>query len=99
MKVFLDDIRTPPLEWVVVRTAAQAIALLEGGQVTEMSLDHDLGGDRTGMEVLNWIEQQVVEHGFQPPQLIAHSGNPVGRQRLQAAIESIQRRRRERGDS
>jgi hypothetical protein len=99
MRVFLDDIRNSPPGWVVVRTAAEAIALLRTGEVTEMSLDHDLGGDSTGMEVLEWIEWEVVERGFEPPQLIVHSGNPVGRERMRAAVESIERLRRQRDDA
>jgi hypothetical protein len=96
MRVFLDDIRNSPPDWVVVRTAEEAIALLQTGEVTAMSLDHDLGGESTGMEVLEWIEWEVVERGFQPPQLIVHSGNPVGRERMRAAVESIERLRRQR---
>ena len=33
-------------EWVWVHTAPDAIALLEAGGVTELSLDHDLGNER-----------------------------------------------------
>lgn len=42
MKVFLDDIRPAPAGWVLVKTAEEALALLRGGEVTEISLDHDL---------------------------------------------------------
>jgi hypothetical protein len=99
MRVYLDDVRQPPPDWVLVRTAAEAIALLQDGRVTELSLDHDLGGDRTGMEVLNWIEEAVVEGNFQPPELLVHSSNPVGRANLQRAIESVQRLLQKRDDT
>jgi hypothetical protein len=43
MKLFLDDIRTPPDNtWFVVRTAEAAIEELKKGRVTVASLDHDL---------------------------------------------------------
>lgn len=41
MKVFLDDERTTLEGWVRVYWPAEAIALLESGQVDELSLDHD----------------------------------------------------------
>src|SRR5439155_2676500 len=46
MKVWLDDRRSPypdPDSWTWVRTPAEAIELLKTGEVTEISLDHDLG--------------------------------------------------------
>ena len=99
MKVFLDDVRAAPEGWTLVRTAREAIAALKTGAVTELSLDHDLGGDDTigtGHDVLVWIEEAVALRGFEPPSLFVHSANPVGRQRMQQAIESIERLRKER---
>jgi len=43
MKVFLDDERATPEGWTRVFWPAEAIALLPTGEVTEISLDHDLG--------------------------------------------------------
>lgn len=50
MKLFLDDERTlamlglvPEDGWVVARTADDAINILRTGEVTEATLDHDLG--------------------------------------------------------
>ena len=42
------------------------IALLEAGNVTEISLDHDLGDDDrgTGYDVILWIEQALATSGF-----------------------------------
>ena len=97
MKIFLDDTRAAPEGWILVRTAREAIAALEAGAVTELSLDHDLGGDDTvgtGHDVLVWIEEAVALRGFEPPSLSVHSANIVGRQRMQQAIESIERLKR-----
>ena len=92
MKIFLDDIRAPPPGWVLVQTSHEAIAALAGGGVTEISLDHDLGPPEagTGYDVVLWIEQQV-HRGVSPPKMYIHSANPVGRQRMQAGIDMIQR--------
>jgi hypothetical protein len=91
MKVFLDDERPTPAGWVRVYWPQEAIALLESGRVTELSLDHDLGDDRrgTGYDVILWIEEAVALRGFTPPYLVVHSANPTAKARMQAGIASI----------
>lgn len=43
-KLWHDDIRRPPDDsWLWARTNEQAIEILRAGDVTEISLDHDLG--------------------------------------------------------
>lgn len=76
-----------------VRWPEEAIALLEQGVVTELSLDHDLGDDRrgTGYDVVLWIERAVVERGFRPPLLRVHSANSAARVRMEAGIAAIRR--------
>lgn len=95
MKVYLDDERTPPPGWTLVRWPADAIRLLKTGQVEALSLDHDLGdeGDeRTGYTVLLWLEEAVALHGFTPPaELLVHSANSSAREKMLRAIQSIRR--------
>src|SRR2546423_4313750 len=93
MKVYLDDVREAPKGWCRVYWPDEAIALLESGSVTEISLDHDLGDDSrgTGYDVVRWIEEAVVTRQFIPPKISVHSANPVGRDRMLRGIESIQR--------
>ena len=98
MKVWLDDRREPPPGWVWVKTPAETITLLEACEVEELSLDHDLGlfgedgREETGYDVLLWIEEQVVLHGFRPPTLAVHSANSAALERMERAIESINAR-------
>lgn len=101
MKVFLDDCRPTPVGWVAARWPDEVIRLLELGTVTEISLDHDLGDDErgTGYDVLAWIEEAVATRGFRPPEIQVHSANPAARQRMLAAIGSIERIARHPGDS
>ncbi|MDY7227601.1 cyclic-phosphate processing receiver domain-containing protein [Hyalangium rubrum] len=93
MKVYLDDERATPDGWVAARWPEDAIALLETGQVTAISLDHDLGDDLhgTGYDVLCWIEAAVATRGFIPPRISIHSANPSARQKMQLAVERIDR--------
>lgn len=92
MKVYLDDERITPEGWHRVYWPEEAIALLQGGLVTEISLDHDLGDDEhgTGYDVLLWIEEAVVSSNFKPPVMQIHSANSSARQKMQAAIAQIQ---------
>ena len=93
MKVYLDDERTPPEGWRLVRWPEEAIAALESHQVTELSLDHDLGDDEhgTGYDVVCWVEEAVVRRRFRPPAMRVHSANPAARERMEAGIAAVQR--------
>lgn len=93
MKVFLDDVREAPDGWIHVLWPEQVIDLLKTGQVTDLSLDHDLGNDGrgTGYDVLIWIEDAVVTSGFVPPQITIHSANSAAVKRMEAALQSIKR--------
>lgn len=93
MKVFLDDVRVTPEGWVRTFWPEEVIALLKTGQVTEFSLDHDLGDDEhgTGYTVLLWLEEQVAMHGLVPPAIRVHSANSAARLKMEAAIASIER--------
>ena len=98
MKLYLDDLRDPPdASWTLIRTPAEAIALLRTGKVTEISFDHDLGiqdgRELSGYEVLVWIEEQVQLHGWDPPIMRVHSANPPGHERLLRGIRAIEQAR------
>jgi hypothetical protein len=98
MKVFLDDVREAPEGWLLVRNVEQTLEILKSGEVSELSLDHDLGETETGYEVVTWIEEMVGLFGFMPPRVIkVHSANPVGRKRMEQGIASI--RKLENGNS
>lgn len=81
-------------------TPEEVIGLLQTGDVTEVSLDHDLGlatdeRERTGYDVLVFIEAALArgECAFPVPQIHIHSANPVAWRRMQQAIDSITRLR------
>ncbi len=93
MRVFLDDKRTPPKGWTLVRWPEEAIDLLKQGGVQELSLDHDLGDDDhgTGYDVVLWIERAVATQGFKPPKIQIHSANSAAREKMEAGVTSIER--------
>ena len=91
MKVYLDDERQTPEGWTRVYWPIEAIELLKTGNVSEISLDHDLGDDErgTGYHVVLWIEEQVHLNGFKPPKMQVHSANSSARDKMNAGINSI----------
>lgn len=101
MKVFLDDniestvhtFRNTPPGWVGVKTPEEAIELLAQGQVTCISLDHDLclPEPRNGYAVVQWLEEQVAVHGFKPPIIWVHTANTSAEQKMLAGIQAIHR--------
>jgi hypothetical protein len=83
-RLWLDDIRDPPPgDWTVCRGSMEAIGYVRRlGMPEAMSLDHDLGGDDTGMRFLRNLA------GLRCPRPVAtvHSQNPVGAERMRAFI-------------
>ena len=97
MKLYLDDRRQAPEGWIRVRRPEEAINLLKTGEVTHISLDHDLGENMgTGYDVLKWIEEKIVTEGFPSPNIEIHTANPAARQRMELAVRKIYQLREER---
>jgi hypothetical protein len=94
VKVFLDDLREAPSGWHRAYWPDEVVSLLKSGNVTHLSLDHDLGDDvrGTGYDVILWIEKAVVTADFKPPALIVHSRNSSARPRMLAGIRAIESR-------
>ena len=61
MKLFLNDERTPPPDWILIRWPEEAIKILKQDHITKTSLDHDLGDDEhgTGYDAIFQIEETV----------------------------------------
>ncbi|MBB5413952.1 hypothetical protein HDG34_007935 [Paraburkholderia sp. HC6.4b] len=91
-RMFIDDIRDPiDADWRIARTSAEAIAMLEDlGCPSEISFDHDLGGDDTAMFVVRRLIDRDLDAGgtFIPATFIysIHSANPVGRENIQGLL-------------
>ena len=95
MKLYLDDERKAPIGWKQCRWPSDVIEFLKNTtEVTEISLDHDLGADSigTGYDVLAWIEEQVVCSNYVPPKIRIHTANPAARIRMERAVKSIERK-------
>lgn len=98
-RIWLDDDpnrRVPPGYDTIVRTAPEAIRLLQTGNYDHISLDHDLGDPEdpeigTGYDVATWLEEQAYYGTFPRISWDIHSANSVGRQRMLAAMTNADR--------
>jgi hypothetical protein len=93
MKIWLDDERpSPGDDWVVAKTAEEAVDLLgdNEGRVEIVSLDHDLGdGNGTGYDIASYLEWRHHMSFPTPGTIRIHSANPVGRGRMALALAKI----------
>lgn len=97
MKIFLDDSRSAPdPSWVTCRTVDHAIFLLNNPNVEPVqliSLDNDLGNE-TGYDLVAWLEAQVTGGLRSVPKILVHSADAAARQRIEQAVQEIDRKRR-----
>lgn len=94
MKLYLDDVRPTPEDFELrAYTATEAIDLLLQGGVTFISFDHDLGEDDngTGYDVAEWIEERAYFAEMPRLDWTIHSANPVGRKRIEDAMQHADR--------
>jgi hypothetical protein len=70
--------------YTVVKTYEEAIELLKTGKVEKASLDHDLGTEKTGYDVICWMEENNV---WPRNGVIVHSQNPVGKQKMEVVVK------------
>lgn len=91
MKIWVDDIRTPPDDdWIWYKNSHDFLEHYYGCgfepdccNVEVLSLDHDLGGDDTSRPIV----LAMCERGTWPVEVRVHSANPVGVEWLEGMIE------------
>ena len=80
-KLFLDDIRTPPNDFILARSFVQAQSLVrQFGCPYFISFDHDLGEEKTGYDFAKWLVEMDMDYHILPKDFdyTIHSQNPVG---------------------
>lgn len=99
-KLWHDDIRRPPSDdWLWARTNEQAREILSTYDITEASLDHDLGCHELDPDAPDaWLYRgQSEDNGFElvkwmcetghlPKTIVIHSWNPDGSRRMADAL-------------
>lgn len=76
INVYLDDYRPCPAGFVLAKSAAECILLLQHEEVDVLSLDYELGwGQPNGLAVV----QHIVDSGRYPRVFYFHTSSPSGR--------------------
>jgi hypothetical protein len=97
LKLWLDDERPAPEGWVWVKTVEEAEdAFLAtddsvnpgGDTITDVSADHDLGTDRTGYDLLLWLER-AAHDGTWHPKVEIHTMNAGALPKMRQAADRI----------
>lgn len=91
MKIYLDDERTTPEGYTRAYNVFELIGMVEYfDDITEISLDHDLGDTLNGYHFCAWLEKQKyindIKYGFK---IIIHSANPVGRKNMSTVLQRL----------
>ena len=82
--LLIDDIRDQYQVEKTARTAADGMLALKTLPVTHLLIDHDLGEEKSGYDVINW----AIEHNVLPSKVFIVSANPVGRNNIGRALEA-----------
>jgi hypothetical protein len=100
-RLFLDDERFPADDgWIIVRSFDEAVSTITRmGIPTHISFDHDLGSDKTGMDVAKWLCDHALDNNFDLSSMTyyVHSQNPVGRDNIQFYLDNFKKVTREKG--
>lgn len=85
MKLWLDDLRSPPdTDWHWVTTVDAARTLMRRWPVTIASLDNDLGeGQEEGRRLVLWM----ADSGIWPHEVVVHSANVVAGEYMTGMID------------
>lgn len=82
IKIWIDDVRTPPKNYIWCKDAETALRIIDyyshynnENEIVEISFDHDLGEEMSGYDIAKYlVEYEIPIKGFR-----IHSANPVGR--------------------
>ncbi len=87
IKIWVDDIRQAPSEYVWCRSVIETITTMKSNSVDILDIDHDAGdyakdgGDY--IRILDWLESHPE---INPPAIHIHSMNPVGGENMRRII-------------
>jgi len=94
-RLYVDDERECPKDWDLARGYGEAIKKLSETNYEIVSLDHDLGEwnyqtERTGLTILNWLEERHYK-GEHIPMILIHTQNAAVRRKMELAANRLNR--------
>ena len=90
IKIWVDNIRHVPVDYVGTKSVNETIQLIEktkaeGGKIELLDLDHDLGDyAKFGGDAIKILDYLVENEKFYPIKI--HTANPVGRTNMERMI-------------
>ena len=103
VRLYLDDVRKCPFGYTLARSVAEAVAIMKAWNVTEASLDHDLGAcadclasDAHAAETLHcdhvpdgraFVRWMIATGCWPRRKPVVHSANPSGAAAMRAMID------------
>lgn len=85
--LLIDDMRNIKAD-DIARTYQEGIEFLSKNKYSHLWLDHDLGEEKTGYDIMCWLEEHQENL---PDKIICISSNPVGRERINVVIKKLNR--------
>jgi hypothetical protein len=86
MKLYVDDVRTPPPGWTVARTVKEAIAVLDQGGVVEVSLDYFIGDGEGGTFLPVAHHLSEMNPSLRPKHIHFHTASSAGAARMASVL-------------
>lgn len=99
--IWLDDLRDPidfvnpniymSCDVVWVKNYEEFIEMYnkyKNEYVISLSLDHDLGEEKSGYDCLKYVGKDCMSNWKELPYIEIHSANPVGRKNMESYIKS-----------
>lgn len=78
MNLYVDDLRQVPKNFEIARTYEEAIKILKNNTIDILSLDHDLGEEKTGYDIVKYI----CQNNCKVKRVYLHTFNPIGRENM-----------------
>lgn len=90
MRLYVDDLRSPPPGWTVIRNLRTALIMVDGARIMgykieAISFDHDIpskGIHETSRPLMYYL----CEHDYWPDKVYVHSMNSVGVDYLEGMV-------------
>lgn len=92
-KLYLDDLRPIPQDFVGLRSYTEFVAYIEANNLPDfISFDHDLGIEESGYDCAKWLVNYCLDHNLRLPEFEVHSQNPVGKVNILALLNNFKNR-------
>src|SRR5690554_3429129 len=91
-KLYLDDIRSIPFDFIGVRSYSEFVNFIEQNGLPDfISFDHDLGLEESGFDCAKWLVNYCLDYQRKLPEFVVHSKNPVGKENIESLLNHFKK--------